>query len=134
MGDYRAHIYPDAEARLRQWHADGRPIHVYSSGWWPPSACSSRHTMGGDLTPLFAGYFDLEIGGKREASSYFRIATALARPATSFSLSDVIEELDAASAAGLLTLLVDRPADYPRPRLGEAARGHLRVETFALVD
>ena len=31
-GDYRAHVYPDAVIALRQWHARGLPLYVYSSG------------------------------------------------------------------------------------------------------
>ena len=29
---YRAHMYPDATAALRRWHAAGLPLYVYSSG------------------------------------------------------------------------------------------------------
>ena len=31
-GDFRGHIYPDAAAELRRWHADGRTLAVFSSG------------------------------------------------------------------------------------------------------
>jgi enolase-phosphatase E1 len=43
----------------------------------------------------------------------------------------VVEELDAASIAGMQTVLVDRREDYPLPREGAAAHGHHRVTTFA---
>ena len=52
-------------------------------------------------------------------------------PSELLFLSDVVEELDAARAAGLRTVLVDRREDYPQPREGEAAHGHPRVGSFA---
>ncbi|HSR65285.1 MAG TPA: HAD hydrolase-like protein, partial [Xanthomonadaceae bacterium] len=90
------------------------------------------HREGGDLTPLFSSFFDTEMGHKRDAASYRRIAGALGRaPGDILFLSDVVEELDAAREAGLRTVLVDRREDYPQPRAGEAAHGHPRVESFA---
>lgn len=109
-GDYRAHVYPEVEARLRAWKAQGFRLYVYSSGSVPAQKLFFGHTIAGDLSPLFDGWFDTEIGGKRERGSYLRIAEAigLAPPAVLF-LSDVIPELDAARGAGMQTILVNRP-------------------------
>ena len=52
-------------------------------------------------------------------------------PADIIFLSDVVQELDAAREAGMRTVLLDRREDYPQPRTGDAANGHLRVESFA---
>ena len=96
-----------------------------------------RHLLreAGDLLPLFSGHFDTEIGGKRDADSYWRIAAAIDRaPQDILFLSDVVEELDAAREAGLATVLLDRPQDYAQPRRGEAANGHRRVTSFADID
>ena len=134
-GAYRAHVYPDAPAHLRAWHAAGHPIYVYSSGSVAAQKLFFAHSEAGDLLPLFSGYFDTEIGGKREADSYARIAAAISRPPSELLfLSDVVEELDAARAAGLDTVLVDRPDDYAQTRQGEAAHGHRRVTSFAAID
>lgn len=134
-GAYRAHVYPDAPAQLRAWHAAGHPIYVYSSGSVAAQKLFFAHSEAGDLLPLFSGYFDTEIGGKRETDSYARIAAAIGRPASELLfLSDVVEELDAARAAGLDTVLVDRPDDYAQARQGEAAHGHRRVTSFAAID
>jgi enolase-phosphatase E1 len=90
------------------------------------------HSEAGDLSPLVSAWFDTEVGHKREADSYRRIAESLGRaPSTILFLSDVVEELDAAREAGLRTVLLDRRDDYPQPRIGEATHGHARVETFA---
>ena len=131
-GDYAAHMYPDAPDALRAWHAAGHPLYVYSSGSVPAQQLFFGHSDAGDLGPLISGWFDTEIGGKREAGSYVRIAEQVGiEPSELLFLSDVVEELDAARAAGLRTVLVDRREDYPQPREGEAAHGHPRVGSFA---
>lgn len=134
-GAYAAHVYPDAPTKLREWHAAGHPLYVYSSGSVPAQKMFFAHTAAGDLAPLFSGYFDTEIGGKRDADSYWRIAAAIERaPQDLVFLSDVVEELDAAREAGLGTVLVDRREDYPLPRLRDAANGHRRVTSFADIN
>ena len=93
------------------------------------------HTDAGDLAPLFDGFFDTEVGGKRDAASYRAIAAALGvLPKDVLFLSDVVAELDAAREAGMRTKLVDRREDYPQPRTDADANGHVRVERFDQVD
>ena len=129
--DFTAHVYADAVDGLRRWHAAGHPLAVYSSGSVPAQKMFFGHSDAGDLRPLFDAFFDTEVGGKREAASYARIAEALGRaPDTILFLSDVVAELDAAREAGLRTVLVDRLEDYPQPRRGDACNGHARVERF----
>ena len=131
-GDFTAPLYPDVAPALRAWHAAGQRLAVYSSGSVPAQKLLFAHTDAGDLTALFSAFFDTEVGGKREAGSYREIVRRLAQPADEIVfLSDVVEELDAARAAGLRTVLLDRRDDYPQPRMGEAANGHPRVESFA---
>ena len=133
--DFTAHIYPDAAVALRAWHAAGLPLYVYSSGSVPAQRLFFGHSDDGDLTGLISGWFDTEIGGKREAASYARIAESIGLPpAEILFLSDVVEEVDAAREAGLATVLIDRLEDYPQPRDGEAAHGHARLTTFGQVE
>ena len=130
--DFTAPIYPDAAQTLQRWHALGLPLYVYSSGSVPAQKLFFGHSDAGDLTGLFSGWFDTEIGGKREPDSYARIAAQIGiAPEQILFLSDVVEELDAARDAGMSTRLVDRLQDYPVPRTGDAAHGHARVATFA---
>jgi len=130
-GDYRAHLYPDVAPKLRAWHADGIALYVYSSGSVPAQKLFFQYSEAGDLSALFSGYFDTEIGHKREVGSYQRIAQAIGLPPGGILfLSDVVEELDAARKAGLETVLVDRREDYPAPRTGAAANGHTRVSAW----
>lgn len=132
QADFTAHLYADAAEALREWHAAGLPLYVYSSGSVPAQKLFFGHSDAGDLTGLFSGWFDTEIGGKREAASYAHIVEAIGVPAGEIVfLSDVVEELDAAREAGLQTVLVDRREDYVQPRTGEATRGHRRVGSFA---
>jgi enolase-phosphatase E1 len=132
--DFTAHIYPDAAPALRRWHAQGLPLYVYSSGSVPAQKLFFGHSDAGDLTALFSGWFDTEIGGKREAGSYRSIAESMGvAPSQILFLSDVVEELDAAREAGMQTVLIDRREDYPTLRKGEAANGHPRAIDFGNV-
>ena len=133
-GDYTAHLYPEVADVLRGWHAAGIPLYVYSSGSVAAQKLFFGYSDAGDLNALFAGNFDTEIGGKREAGSYRRIVDAIGIDAGDILfLSDVVEELDAARQAGLRTVLLDRRDDYPIARSGDAANGHQRVEDFGQI-
>jgi len=129
--DFTAHIYPDAAKSLRDWHDAGLPLYVYSSGSVPAQRLFFGHSDAGDLTTLFSGWYDTEMGGKREAQSYRNIVESIGIPAGEILfLSDVVEELDAAREAGLQTVLIDRLEDYATPRTGDATHGHVRMQTF----
>lgn len=131
QGTFRAPVYADAAQALSDWHARGIPLYVYSSGSVDAQKLFFANTDHGDLLPLFSGHFDTGSGGKREAASYLRIAGEIGMPpAELLFLSDIVEELDAARDSGYATLLVDRLADYPQPRIGESAHGHPRATGF----
>ena len=84
------------------------------------------HTEAGDLTALIRDYFDTNIGAKRDAESYRRIAHSLAcAPSEIVFISDVVAELDAARSAGFQTLLCERPGNHPQP-----ASSHTAIRTF----
>jgi enolase-phosphatase E1 len=103
-GELKGHVYPDIPEYLRQWHAQGLRLYVYSSGSVEAQKLIFGYTAYGDLTPLFSGYFDTRVGGKRESASYKDIVKQIGIPASEILfLSDVGEELDAARAAGLAT-------------------------------
>ena len=129
---FTAPIYPDAAQALAAWRKVGLRLFVYSSGSVAAQQLFFTHSDAGDLTPLFAGWFDTEVGNKRDPASYAYIAAAIGVPPPEILfLSDVVAELDAARAAGMQTTLVDRRQDYPEPRSNEDAHGHVRVESFA---
>lgn len=128
---FHAHMYPDAITQLQAWHDQGHPLYVYSSGSVAAQRLFFAHTEAGDLTPLFSGFFDTEMGGKREPQSYRNILAEIgANAGDVVFLSDVVEELDAARDAGLDTVLIDRSEDYAQPRTGDACHGHRRLTRF----
>jgi len=134
-GELAADIYPDAAAGLQRWHGEHHRLAVYSSGSVPAQKLLFAHTTAGDLTPLFDGFFDTEVGHKRDADSYRLIADQLnRRPEDIVFLSDVVAELDAAREAGMRTVLLDRREDYPQPRTAAECNGHPRVDSFEAVD
>lgn len=112
-GELVSHLYPDVPDALRSWVDGGLALYVYSSGSVAAQRGWFAHTPHGDLTGLFAGYFDLvNAGGKREASSYHRIAATIGLPGERLLfLSDIPAELDAAAAAGWHTVGVRRPEE-----------------------
>ncbi|MBM7112076.1 acireductone synthase [Archangium primigenium] len=108
-GHFLGHVYEDAVRRLGEWNARGLRLYVYSSGSVHAQMLLFRHTAHGDLTPLFRGYFDTGLGGKKEPESYAAIARELGLPGGEILfLSDVRAELDAAAASGLRTTCVMR--------------------------
>jgi enolase-phosphatase E1 len=110
-GELKGHVYADTPAALRSWHASGLRLYVYSSGSVEAQKLIFGYTEYGDLTPLFSGYFDTRIGGKRESQSYRNILQQLGLPGEQvLFLSDIPEELDAARAAGLKTWQLVRDA------------------------
>lgn len=111
-GRLRGHLWPDVAPCLRAWHAAGVALAVYSSGSVGAQKLLFGHSAEGDLLPLFAGFFDTKVGGKRDAASYAAIAAQKGQdPAQILFLSDVAEELDAADASGLMTCQLIRPQD-----------------------
>jgi len=103
-GHFHGHLYPDVAPALRRWQAAGLRLYVFSSGSVHAQKLLFGHTEAGDLNPLFSGYFDTRIGGKRDADSYRRIAAEIGcAPEEILFLSDRPEELDAAAQVRLAT-------------------------------
>jgi enolase-phosphatase E1 len=124
-GELVTHLYPDVAPTLRDWHARGLRLYVYSSGSTHAQRLIYGHTVAGDLTPLLSGYFDTHVGHKREVGSYRRIAEAIGIPPRRILfLSDVREELDAAREAGWQTIWLVREG------VPGLAAAHRRVTRF----
>lgn len=126
-GQLKGHVYPDAVDALKHWHQQGYRLYVYSSGSIQAQQLIFGCSEAGDLSGLFSGYFDTTSGPKREAQSYQTIAQAIGCPVDNILfLSDIVEELDAARAAGMATCGLARDD-------GALAR-HRQVASFALID
>lgn len=124
-GDFHGHVYDDVVHKLREWHGWGIKLYVYSSGSVHAQKLLFSHTSYGDLTPLFSGYFDTNIGHKRDTASYASIRRELnLSPSEILFLSDVKEELDAARDVGMRTYWLMREG-----KLRENAE-HTQVASF----
>jgi len=122
-GELKGHVYPDAVEALKRWHQEGYKLFVYSSGSIQAQKLIFGCSEAGDLSPLFSGYFDTTSGPKREAQSYERIIQSIGLDASQILfLSDIVEELDAARTAGMVTCGLARE--------GAELAGHVTVDSF----
>ncbi len=113
-GALRAAMYDDVAPALAAWAAAGVTLASYSSGSVQAQRLLYRHADAGDLEPRFAAWFDTTTGPKRAPASYATIAAALAvAPARVVFVSDVVEELAAASAVGMIGVLSVRDGNAP---------------------
>lgn len=129
QGDFKGHLYQDAINNLKAWNAQGIALYVYSSGSVLAQKLLFGHTDDGDLIPLFSGFFDTLIGGKKEVDSYRKIAEQLGLPSHNILfLSDIKEELDAAKAAGYATIWLTRD------RTPVNNTEHPQVSSFDAID
>lgn len=111
-GGSKGHLYPDVATNLRRWKGEGLTLCVYSSGSVEAQKLLFGHSEAGDLTPLFSGWFDTRVGGKKDPASYARIAAEIGlAPGDLLFLSDNPDELAAARQAGLSVIGLDRPGN-----------------------
>ncbi len=126
-GQLKGHVYPDAVEALKRWHQAGYALYVYSSGSIQAQKLIFGCSEAGDLSGLFSGYFDTTSGPKREEASYRSIASSIGQPADAILfLSDIVEELDAAQRAGMVTCALVRD--------GGELDGHINVNSFTGIE
>lgn len=127
-GDFTGHVYQDAAQCLREWNNQGIKLYVFSSGSVKAQKLIFSYSDFGDLTSLFSGYFDTQIGTKRDPEAYRHIVaeTGFAADEVLF-LSDIVEELQAADVAGMKICQLVRE--------GQAAwHGCSQVNSFDQID
>jgi enolase-phosphatase E1 len=108
-GEIKGHVYPDVAQALENWKSNGIDLGVFSSGSVAAQKLIFGYSLNGDLTPYFSAYFDTKTGGKRDEITYRKIAEILEiQPETILFLSDIVEELQAAKAAGFQTIQLVR--------------------------
>lgn len=112
--DYQGHVYPDVKPFFLKILERGLKIGIYSSGSVHAQKLIFGYSSDGDLTPMISYYFDTKVGGKRESSSYAKIAEAVSlKPSEIHFFSDIPEELVAAESAGLTVTQLVRPGTKP---------------------
>jgi enolase-phosphatase E1 len=111
-GSLRSHVFDDVPPALQRWSESGLDVRIYSSGSVEAQRLFFAHTTHGDLTGCLRGHYDTVTGPKRDPRSYGAIAADIGcEPRRILFASDVGEELDAAQAAGMATVLVRRPGN-----------------------
>jgi enolase-phosphatase E1 len=112
-GQIRAPVYPDVPQKWAEWRQRGLQIYIFSSGSVEAQQLLFRYSVAGDLTQYINGYFDTDIGAKKEAASYEKIADELkTETAEILFLSDIVAELDAAREAGMQTVQLVRDSSH----------------------
>lgn len=122
-GRLKAPLFPDVPPKFPEWRDRGIEVMIYSSGSVPAQKLLFRHVDAGshqasDLTPFIMDYFDtVNAGLKQDAASYCRIAAAHDRfpMPTWLFLSDNVSEVEAAKAAGMQSVVVQRPGNADLP-------------------
>lgn len=127
-GELKSQVFADVPPAFARWSEQQKRICIFSSGSVLAQKLLFAYTEAGDLRQFISGWFDTNIGAKREMESYQRIAAALqcALPEIVF-ISDVTAELTAAQAAGMPTILSQRPGNPPQ----EQAKNFSRINSFA---
>ncbi|NJO94108.1 MAG: acireductone synthase [Hydrococcus sp. RM1_1_31] len=112
-GTLRSHIFSDVKPAFARWTSLSKQLFIFSSGSVQAQQLLFRYSEQGDLTDFLSGYFDTEIGSKKEADSYRKIAQILKMSGDRILfISDVTEELKAAQSAGMQTLFSFRPGNH----------------------
>ena len=126
-GSLRSQVYDDVAPAFARWREQGLTISIFSSGSVLAQQLLFAHTEAGDLTQFISNYFDTNVGKKGEAESYRKIAEALGLSTNEILfVSDVVAELQAASEAGMETLLSIRPGNPTQ----EGAETFREIHTF----
>ena len=113
-GTLKSQVYDDVRPAFERW--TGLQICIFSSGSVLAQQLLFAHTDHGDLTTFISDYFDTNVGPKADAESYRRIANKMNLPPHEILfISDVVTELEAATAAGMQTRLSIRPGNPPQP-------------------
>ncbi|NNE68335.1 MAG: acireductone synthase [Pyrinomonadaceae bacterium] len=126
-GSLKAIVYKDVPDAFRRWTSKGKSVAIYSSGSVLAQKLLFAHTELGDLTEYISDYFDTHFGNKTAPKSYSYICSKLGGQAENvLFVSDSMNELEAAKAAGLDTRLSIRPGNEEV----QDYKGHVSIETL----
>ena len=129
-GGLKSQLFPETAECLREWHKQGLPLSVYSSGSIQAQKLLYRHSPAGDLEKLFSHWFDTHTGPKKSTESYIRIAGQLhSSPNKIWFVSDNGAECDSARLAGMHTLFSLRDGNPDRD-----PRDHTVVQSLREVN
>ena len=112
-GELKGAVFNDVAPAFKRWCESGKKVYIYSSGSVAAQKLIFGYSSAGDLLPHLTNHYDLSnIGNKREACSYTKIAEDLGKSDSTNSLlflTDMVPEATAAREAGFKVFLLDRP-------------------------
>lgn len=108
-GELKGHVYSDVVPFFEKQKLNGIELGVFSSGSIQAQKLLFGYSEKGNVDQLFSHNFDTTTGGKRDEETYKIIAVKLGVAAQNILfLSDITEELEAASKAGMQTIQLTR--------------------------
>jgi enolase-phosphatase E1 len=115
-GAFQGHLYEEVLDTLKVWVKAGKKLFIYSSGSVEAQKLLLGYSVYGDVTPLFSGFFDTEIGAKTADYSYKTLSERIhAHPHTLTFYSDNPLELQAAQNSGLSVIEIKRKSSDLTP-------------------
>lgn len=116
-GELLSQVFEDIEPTFRRLKDSGANIAIYSSGSRLAQRLLFQYSNKGDLRNYLSCYFDTTSGHKREAESYRQILLSLGleHGSEAVFVTDVLEEAQAAAAAGMESVLSVRAGNAPLP-------------------
>lgn len=107
----QSQIYEDALRALKRWREQNISVYIYSSFSVPEQRLFCTHTQVGNINSSFDGFFDMDIGDKKNAQSYDKIAASIGIQTSGILfLTDNIEDAVTASNTGMKVIVLDRQA------------------------
>lgn len=126
-GAYSTPLFDDVLPAMQRWQENGISSSIYSSGSVfaqrllfghikDPDTHNSKSSL--DRRDLIDEWFDtVNAGPKTQSASYEKIALKLEKDTRKILfLSDNVKELQAATEAGMIAMLVDRPGNAEVPK------------------
>ncbi|EDW84756.1 uncharacterized protein Dwil_GK14286 [Drosophila willistoni] len=113
-GELKGHVYDDVKEAFEHWNNSGLKLAIYSSGSVAAQKLIFGYSTSGNLLPYLSAHFDTHVGHKQEKDSYINIAKSLeTNPEHILFLTDIPGEADAARAAGLQAIILQRFGNAP---------------------
>lgn len=124
-GEIKGALFPDVKEFFEKIRGSGHSLAIFSSGSILAQKLLFTFSEEGDLSPFISAFFDTTTGPKREKESYIKIAHSLGtQPNQVHFISDIQEELFAASEAGMAATLSVRPGNKPQTSWNGAHTSH----------
>lgn len=116
-GELKAQVYEDVPGFLQRMEEKRVRVGIYSSGSRQAQKSLFQYSDKGDLRKYLSVYFDTKVGHKRETRSYEEMLQSLGVDSGKDVLfvTDIIEEAEAATRAGVDAVLSVRPGNTPLP-------------------